>query len=79
MGVWLSKASWATTSGAPDARSFGLICKGAWAFTLERGYLHVYVWQKLTVRLGLSLLSLSTCVTVLASSVPCFVVSYKDV
>ena len=53
MGVWLSKAFWATR-GEPDACSCYLV-KVLRAFSLECGYLHVYIWQELTVRLGLSL------------------------
>ena len=41
MGVWLSKASWATdVKGVPDASSCHLN-KRLRAFTLGRGYLHV--------------------------------------
>ena len=64
----------------PDACSLGL-SKRIGAFTLGRGYLHVYVWQEPTVRLGLSLLSSGFVLyAILASSVPRFwIVSYGDV
>lgn len=63
--------------GEPDTYSTCL-GKGVWVFSLGRRYLHVCVEQELTVRLGLSLLSLGGGGSILVSSAPCFSLSYRD-
>lgn len=78
MGVWLSKAFWATLVCLMPAPLPCLSEQGVRAFTLECGYLHVYVWQELTVRLGLSLLSMGLENHLNIFSVMLLWLSYRD-